>query len=79
MSSLIRSAGTRFDDPVKQAFFIVEPNHKQLTQIGDRLEKGDLQPVVDAVLPLAQASAAYTGEVKQRRGCGKLVVTVVAQ
>jgi NADPH:quinone reductase-like Zn-dependent oxidoreductase len=66
------------DDRVKQAFFIVEPNREQLIQIGSRLETGDLHPVVDAVLPLSQASAAYTGEVEQRRGRGKLVVTVVA-
>jgi len=70
---------TTTDDQVKQAFFIVEPNHEQLTQIGELLEKEDLQPVVDAVLPLTQASAAYTGEVRQRRGRGKLVVTVAAQ
>ena len=67
------------DDRVKQAFFIVEPNHQQLTQIGSLLEAGDLQPVVDAVLPLTRASEAYTGEVRQRRGCGKLVVAVAAQ
>jgi NADPH:quinone reductase-like Zn-dependent oxidoreductase len=67
------------DDRVKQAFFIVEPNREQLTQIGSLLEAGDLQPVVDAVLPLTRASEAYTGEVKPRRGCGKLVVVVAAQ
>jgi len=67
------------DDRVKQAFFIVEPNHTQLTQIGSLLEAGDLRPVVDAVLPLTRASEAYTGEVRQRRGCGKLVVAVAAQ
>jgi NADPH:quinone reductase-like Zn-dependent oxidoreductase len=67
------------DDRVKQAFFIVEPNHTQLTQIGSLLEAGDLQPVVDAVLPLTRASEAYTGEVRQRRGCGKVVVAVAAQ
>ena len=64
------------DDRVKQAFFIVEPNHEQLIRIGDLLESGALHPVVDAVLPLTQASAAYTGEVRERRGRGKLVVTV---
>jgi NADPH:quinone reductase-like Zn-dependent oxidoreductase len=67
------------DDRVKQAFFIVEPNREQLTQIGNLLEAGDLQPVVDAVLPFTRASEAYTGEVRQRRGCGKLVVAVAAQ
>ena len=71
-----RIARQRLTSRVKQAFFIVEPNHKQLTRIGELLEVGDLQPVVDAVLPLTQASAAYSGAVKQRRGCGKLVVAV---
>jgi NADPH:quinone reductase-like Zn-dependent oxidoreductase len=46
------------DARVKEAFFIVEPNHEQLTRIGDQLEAGELEPVVDAVLPLSQASAA---------------------
>jgi NADPH:quinone reductase-like Zn-dependent oxidoreductase len=64
---------------VKHAFFIVEPHQEQLTRIGELLEAGDLHPVVDAVLPLVQASAAYTGEVRQRRGRGKLVVTVATQ
>jgi NADPH:quinone reductase-like Zn-dependent oxidoreductase len=67
------------DDRVKQAFFIVEPNREQLTRIGTLLETGRLLTVVDAVLPLAQASAAYTGEVKERRGRGKLVIAVAAQ
>ena len=67
------------DDRVKQAFFIVEPNHEQLIQIGDLLDAGHLHTVVDAVLPFAQASAAYTGKVEQRRGRGKLVVAVATQ
>jgi NADPH:quinone reductase-like Zn-dependent oxidoreductase len=67
------------DDRVKRAYFIVEPNHEQLTLIGKLLETKRLQTVVDAVLPLAQASVAYTGEVKERRGRGKLVIAVVAQ
>src|ERR671925_1370928 len=37
------------DDRVKQAFFIVEPNHEQLTRIGKLLETRRLQTVVDAV------------------------------
>ena len=64
------------DSRVKQAYFIVEPNHEQLIRIGELLESGDLHPVVDTVLPLAQASAAFTGGVKERRGRGKLVATV---
>ncbi len=79
MVTIAADSETSTDERVKQAFFIVEPNHEQLTRIGDLLEAGDLQTVVDAALPLTRASEAYTGEVKQRRGCGKLVVNVVAQ
>lgn len=79
MIAIAADSETTTDDRVKQAFFIVEPNHTQLTQIGSLLEAGDLQPVVDAVLPLTRASEAYTGEVRQRRGCGKVVVAVAAQ
>jgi NADPH:quinone reductase-like Zn-dependent oxidoreductase len=64
---------------VKQAFFIVEPNRKQLTEIGGLLEGGQLQLAVDAVLPFSQVAAAYRGEVGQRRGRGKLVVAIEAQ
>src|SRR5262249_41426288 len=78
MITIAADSETTTDDRVKQAFFIVEPNHAQLTRIGDLLEAGDLHLVVDAVLPLSQASAAYAGEVSQRRGRGKLVVAVAA-
>jgi hypothetical protein len=44
--------------------------HEHLIRIGALLESGDLRPVVDAVLPLPQASAAYTGDVRPRRGAG---------
>ena len=64
---------------VKQAVFIVEPDHEQLTRIGDLLDAGDLHPVVEAVLPLSQAPSAYTGEVKRKLGRGKVVVAVAAQ
>jgi NADPH:quinone reductase-like Zn-dependent oxidoreductase len=76
MITIAADSETTTDDRVKQAFFIVEPDHEQLTRIGNLLEAGDLHPVVDAVLPLTQASAAYTGEIRERRGRGKLVVTV---
>jgi NADPH:quinone reductase-like Zn-dependent oxidoreductase len=44
--------------------------------IATLLETGRLQTVVDAVLPLAPASAASTGAVKERRGHGNLVIAV---
>jgi NADPH:quinone reductase-like Zn-dependent oxidoreductase len=76
MITIAANSEATTDNRVKQAFFIVEPNHEHLVRIGDLLESGALHPVVDAVLPLTQASAAYTGEVRERRGRGKLVVTV---
>ncbi len=65
------------EERVKNAFFIVEPNRKQLTEIGDLIEAGRLKPVVDTVIPLSQAADAYSGRVA-RRGRGKVVVAVAA-
>jgi NADPH:quinone reductase-like Zn-dependent oxidoreductase len=63
---------------VKDAFFIVEPNHDQLTRIGDLLQAGDLRPVVDVVVPLSQASVAHAGKAPGRLGRGKVVVAAAA-
>jgi NADPH:quinone reductase-like Zn-dependent oxidoreductase len=65
------------DERTKRAFFIVEPNQQQLVEIGKLLDSGDLRPVVDTVLPLSNASDAYTGKA-ERKGRGKLVVAVRA-
>jgi NADPH:quinone reductase-like Zn-dependent oxidoreductase len=64
------------DDRVKKAFFIVEPNQKQLSEIGDLLDAGYLRAFVDRAVPFSQASTAYCGEVEQRTGRGKLVITI---
>lgn len=64
------------DERTKKAFFIVEPNRRQLVEIGRLLDAGDLRPVVDSVVPFSKAPAAYTGAV-EKRGRGKLVVVVV--
>ena len=71
MITIAADSETTTDNRVKQALFIVEPNHEQLIRIGDLLESGALHPVVDAVLPLTQASAAYTGEVRRETGARK--------
>jgi NADPH:quinone reductase-like Zn-dependent oxidoreductase len=63
------------EERVKRAFFIVEPNQKQLTEISGLLESGRLRTVVDTVVPFAQAASAYTGNIK-RQGRGKVVVAV---
>ena len=62
---------------IEKAFFIVEPNQKKLTEIARLLDLGELQSVVNAVVPLAKASEAYFGTVEGRRGCGKVVLSIM--
>lgn len=63
------------NDRVKQAFFIVEPNQKQLVEIGRLLEAGQLQAIVDTVITLSRVPEAYAGQVP-RQNRGKLVVSI---
>jgi len=69
--------GASADERTKAAFFIVEPNHEQLTEIARLLENGTLRTFVDAVVPLEEASAAYFGKINRRHGYGKVVVSVM--
>ena len=78
MVTIAADAEGNTDGRVKQAFFIVEPNRKELIEIGKLLDAGQLQTTVDAVVPFSQAPAAFTGAVQGRLGRGKLVVTLAA-
>jgi NADPH:quinone reductase-like Zn-dependent oxidoreductase len=69
------SEGTK-DERTEKAFFIVEPDRKQLVEIAKLVEAGDLQLFISAVIPFDQASAAYTGKLRQTRGRGKLVLEI---
>ena len=69
------SEGTT-DPRIKDAFFIVEPNQRQLVEIAKLLDAGKLKTFVNAVVPFPQASAAYSGSAKQKRGHGKVVITI---
>jgi NADPH:quinone reductase-like Zn-dependent oxidoreductase len=62
------------DERIEKAFFIVEANRDQLTEIGKLVESGELKALVAAEIPFDQASAAYTGKLQQQTGRGKLVV-----
>ncbi len=56
-------------------FFVVEPNRAQLSELGRRIAARELRPVVGAVMPLAQGSAAFA--TKQRGSSpGKIVLQV---
>lgn len=58
------------------AFFVVEPNREELAQIGALIDAGQLRPVVDTVLPLAQARQAYEQAAKGHTR-GKIVLRVI--
>ncbi|HLK18675.1 MAG TPA: NADP-dependent oxidoreductase [Bryobacteraceae bacterium] len=66
------------DQRAKDAFFIVEPNQKQLVEIAQLLDSGELKAFVKAAIPLSGAAAAYRGDVKNAREHGKIVVTVAS-
>jgi NADPH:quinone reductase-like Zn-dependent oxidoreductase len=73
--TVVSTAENSTNARVKQAFFIVEPNQKQLVEVGALLDAGLLRPLVDSVIPLSQAPDAYLGKAR-RQGRGKLVVEI---
>ena len=62
------------DQRVKDAFFIVEPNQKQLVEIAGQLDAGNLTAFVKTIVTLNEASAAYCGAITNRNGYGKIVI-----
>ena len=76
MVTIASSEENPTDARTKAAFFIVEPNQKQLCLVADLLETGRLRTVVDTVVPLASAADAYSGKAspaasRQNRGRGR--------
>ncbi len=69
------SEGTS-DRRVQEAFFIVAPNQKQLRELAKLLDAGKLKTFVSAVVPLEEASVAYSGAVRDKRGYGKVVINI---
>jgi NADPH:quinone reductase-like Zn-dependent oxidoreductase len=69
------SEGTA-DQRVKDAFFIVEPNQKQLVEIAKKLDAGQVKAFVKNIVALNEASAAYSGAVTPKVGHGKTVIRV---
>ncbi|WP_329286070.1 NADP-dependent oxidoreductase [Streptomyces sp. NBC_00691] len=62
-------------DGVRAAWVLVEPDHLGLREIAALVEQGRLRPVVEVVVPLAEAAKAHAiGE--QGRTTGKIVLTV---
>jgi NADPH:quinone reductase-like Zn-dependent oxidoreductase len=54
-------------------FFVVEPDRRRLADLAERVRSGRLQPIIGAVRPLAEATAAFTPD---RRIPGKTIIRV---
>lgn len=63
------------DERIRNAFFIMEPRGDQLGEIATLIDGGQLQPVVDRIVPMSAAIEVYQGTI-ERSGAGKTVATV---
>jgi len=63
------------DERIKSAFFIVEPDRRELVEVAELVDRGALRRVADTILPFSQAPQAYSGKVA-KKGREKLVVAV---
>ena len=66
----------RQDQRTKDAFFIVEPNQRELMEMARLLDDERLLTFVKAVVPFGDAGLAYSGEVSPNGRRGKVVVEV---
>jgi len=78
MITIAADAEGTADPRVKDAYFIVEPNQKQLVEVAKLIDAGDLKAFVKTTVPLNEASAAYSGAVSNKRGHGKIIIAVAA-
>jgi NADPH:quinone reductase-like Zn-dependent oxidoreductase len=60
---------------VEYSFLFVHPDGGQLAEIGELLEAGTIQPVIDKVFPFEQAKEALA-YLEQGRAKGKVVVQI---
>lgn len=60
---------------VRPVWFIVQPNREQLVKVGALIDEGKVRPIIDTVLPLAQARHAYEQGAKGHTR-GKIVLRV---
>lgn len=60
---------------VRAVFFVVQPDHDQLVQIGKLIDAGDVKPMIERVLPLPQAPSLFDPNVIRPRH-GKTVIQV---
>src|SRR5437763_16750744 len=68
-------AGTIAEETPGAIYFIVEPDHEQLTELTALVDAGELRAEVDSVFPLTEARAAFE-RVAGRGKRGKVVLEV---
>jgi NADPH:quinone reductase-like Zn-dependent oxidoreductase len=76
----IAADGESSTDPrIKNNYFIVEPNQKQLIEVARLFDEGSLETFVNAAVPLEDAPRAYAGSVAHKLGYGKVVIILPAE
>jgi NADPH:quinone reductase-like Zn-dependent oxidoreductase len=73
----VAADGESSSDPrIKNNYFIVEPNQQQLLEVANLIDAGKLKTFVNAAVPFDEAPLAYARKVENKRGYGKVVVTI---
>ena len=62
---------------VRALFFVVQPNRAELIQIGDLIDAGQVQPVIETVFPLSEARQAFERALSGHTR-GKIILRVVS-
>jgi NADPH:quinone reductase-like Zn-dependent oxidoreductase len=63
---------------IDAVYFVVEPNHEQLTELARLADAGELRATIDKTFPLMDARAAFLRSLGTPRG-GKIVLRVAAE
>ena len=62
---------------MRALFFVVQPNRAELIQIGDLIDAGQVQPVIETVFPLSEARQAFERALSGHTR-GKIILRVVS-
>jgi NADPH:quinone reductase-like Zn-dependent oxidoreductase len=76
MVTIAANSEAQIDPRAKDAFFIVEPNQKQLIEVAALLDAGALRVFVDSEVSLSEAPTAYARTIPRKLGYGKTVVVM---
>jgi NADPH:quinone reductase-like Zn-dependent oxidoreductase len=78
MISIAADGEVTTNPKVRDAYFIVRPDHGQLVEIARLIDARKLKTMVKAVVPLKDAALAFAGKVQGAKGYGKTVIEVAA-